>query len=260
MIRAATPRTPANQLLVLDIGNSATHLGIWSRGDLRATQQVPAAAEHTLGAVIQEFWNAMDAEFRAVVACSVVPARLEMIRAAVEQTTGQALQVIGEHLPAPVNAAIDSPQTVGMDRLCCAGAAHHIEGAACTVVDAGTAITVDCISGDGRFLGGAILPGLELQAEALARGTAGLPHVQPALPSSPLGQDTTHAICSGITFGAAGAIKELTERYASMLGHWPILILTGGSAELLAGALDIVDKVVPHLCLRGAVLAYERSF
>jgi len=130
---------------------------------------------------------------------------------------------------------------------------------ACVVADFGTAITIDCVSDNGIFLGGAILPGLHVGAEALARRTALLPEVRLARPEWVFGKDTRQAIVGGLVYGARGALRELTEAYATELGRWPPVIATGGDAELVAGGYDIVQAIVPDLCLLGVALAYQKT-
>ena len=109
----------------------------------------------------------------------------------------------------------------------------------------------------GVFLGGTILPGLALSARALHEHTAQLPLVEIGSPTETLGKDTESAIRNGIFAMMTGALREITERYATEIGKWPPLILTGGDAEAIAGACDFVDGIVPDLCLDGLVLAYK---
>ncbi len=208
--------------------------------------------------MIAEHWQALS-DSKAAAACSVVPERLEQLRKIVADVTGQRLWVVGDSIDVPLKIGTDKPESVGTDRLCCAAAAYDMEGAACTIADLGTAITVDCVDDQGRFIGGAILPGLALQASILAERTALLPRVTVQRPADPLGQDTEQAMRAGIFYGCVGAIKELAEQYASRLGRWPTLYVCGRDAAVVCAELEIADKVVPDLCLRGVTLAYLKS-
>ncbi len=258
MIAYARHSKSAEQLLVFDIGNSSTTVGVWDHHDIRAAATVNSSEFDSIGQIIAEHWQAMSGPKQAV-ACSVVPDRLEQLKKVLADVNGEKLLVVGQSLPVPLKVKIDKPESVGTDRLCCAAAGYLIEGGACAIADLGTAITVDCVNSEGHFIGGAILPGLALQAGALAEQTALLPRIAVERPPSPLGQDTEQAIRSGIFYGSIGAIKGLVESYASILGHWPVLFLTGSDAPLIEESLEIADKVVPHLCLRGVVLAYQKA-
>ena len=167
--------------------------------------------------------------------------------------------VIGETVDRPINVTCKDAATIGMDRLCCAAAAYARLEHSCAIVDFGTAITVDLVSNEGAFMGGAILPGLRLQLASLHGQTAQLPAVEPAFPEDPVGGNTTEAMQSGVCRGVVGAVRHLVEAYASALGHWPQVIATGGDAVFIAAHCDILESVVPDLCLRGIGLAYNRS-
>ncbi len=108
------------------------------------------------------------------------------------------------------------------------------------VADFGTAITIDCVNDEGVFQGGAILPGLDMAAKSLQAGTAQLPLVELSNPDWVFGKDTRQAIVGGLVYGARGALRELVETYATELGHWPVVILTGGDAALVCG--DVNDS------------------
>jgi len=135
--------------------------------------------------------------------------------------------------------------------------AHFRLETACVVADFGTAITIDCVNDEGVFLGGAILPGLSMGAAALAAGTERLPEVAPAAPDWVFGRDTREAIVGGLVYGARGALRELAEAYATALGRWPPVIATGGDAELVCKGSEIVQAIVPDLCLMGVALAVQ---
>jgi len=169
---------------------------------------------------------------------------------------------VGRDLPLPAATRLPEPRKIGVDRLCAAAAAFDRLGTACVVADFGTAITIDCVDDEGLFLGGAILPGLHMSAGALARDTAQLPVTEPVNPDWVFGRNTQEAIAGGLVFGARGALRELVESYATALGHWPLVIVTGGDAHLICpdpNASELVQAIVPDLVLRGAAIAYYRT-
>ena len=214
-----------------------------------------------LAEALRQLWDELPAP-RKIVAASVSPPNLAILeRAAARAVPGEPVLLIGRDVPLPIALDVEEPARVGVDRLCSAAMAYEQLGEACVVADFGTAITVDCVSPDGVFLGGAILPGLRLGAAALHAGTAALPRVEPRRPDWVFGKNTEQAIIGGLVHGARGALRGLTEAYATELGLWPLLIVTGGDAELIATHEEggIIHAVVPDLCLRGIALAYHKS-
>lgn len=162
----------------------------------------------------------------------------------------------------PVRALVDFPEKVGADRLLNAAAINRLRpaGSPSIIVDTGTAITVDAVSAQGDFLGGAILPGVLMGARALHEFTTTLPHLdgRKFLETAPsaLGRNTEAAIASGLYWGHIGAVKELVFRLRREFSPDPIITLTGGAAPLLLS--DFPDAIYQeHLTLLGTVLAAE---
>ena len=246
---------PAKTVLAIDVGNSRVSMGCVSEERVSHVRRVAAAAPAT-GDALEQIW-AQDPTPACIVAASVNSANLDIIAAAARDRLDRELLVVGRELPLPIATDLPEPQRVGTDRLCAAAMAYHRLGQACVVADLGTAITVDCVSQEGVFLGGAILPGLGMGADALPRGAADLPRVALTGPGWVFGKDTTQAIVGGLVYGARGALRGLTEAYAIALGRWPQLILTGGDAELVGKGCDFVDCIVPDLSLMGIALAYQ---
>lgn len=263
---AATPQsgegiTEIPNVLACDVGNSAVHFAHVHGDDVGDVRVVPMADLAGLGDALAELWAEIP-QPRRIVACSVQPTALAALEMAAADRLEQAVLVVGRELPLPMPTELTAPQSTGTDRLCAAVAAYDRLGTACVVADFGTAITIDCVSAEGVFLGGAILPGLRMAASALHEMTAGLPEVEPGPADWVFGQDTTQAIAGGILASAGGALRELVEAYATELGSWPIVIATGGDAELIRsrfGDGEIIQAVVDDLTLRGAALAYYNS-
>ncbi len=147
---------------------------------------------------------------------------------------------------------------VGVDRLLDALAANALRGPGrpAVVVDVGTAITVDLLSAEGAFLGGAILPGIAMSARALHEFTDLLPLVdvsELAAPPPPLGEETVAAMRAGLFWGAVGAVRQLIDQLAG--DTRPQVILTGGAGPAVAELLGPSAQLVPHLTLAGIALA-----
>ncbi|MBN1490580.1 MAG: type III pantothenate kinase, partial [Phycisphaerae bacterium] len=198
---------------------------------------------------------------RYVVVSSVAPAAFDVVsRLIVEHCDGEAPILIGRDIPPAIQVNVPEPEKVGTDRLCAAAAAHKWAKDACVVASFGTALTVDLVSDDGVFMGGAILPGMATAAHSLHEHTALLPDVEMTAPQEVWGTSTQEAVRVGVLCGLAGALRSLTERYATAIGRWPRVILTGGDAEaVVAGGVDFADAVVSDLCLHGIALALEQA-
>jgi type III pantothenate kinase len=164
----------------------------------------------------------------------------------------------------PLVVDLDRPDMVGVDRLVDAVAANHLRtpGHPAVVVDMGTAITVDLISADGAFCGGAILPGIEMAARAMHEFTDLLPLVEMSEldePPAALGTSTVEAMRSGLYWLAVGAVRELTARLSQESDQPPEVFLTGGAGPAISAAVGGRARLVPHLTLAGIALAARSS-
>ena len=245
----------AKGILACDVGNSRTALGCVVDEEASPVRRVGSDDSAAMAEALADVWEQTPAP-KLLVACSVNPSGLERLKSAARKIAQDVL-VVGTDLPLPMETALPHPEQIGTDRLCTAAVAYHRLGQAVVVADFGTAVTIDCVSPDGVFLGGAILPGLAPGAESLAARTAYLPKIELTRPDWVFGRDTRQAVVGGIVYGARGALRELTEAYATELGQWPSVILTGGDAELVGADCKFVHAVVPDLCLAGVALAYR---
>ena len=248
-------------VLACDVGNTAIGLAVINGDEAENATSMQLGDLSGLGKKLAELWTPTEAPHR-IIASSVNPTGLKALEAAAAEALSQDVLVIGRDIPLPMETDLPEPESIGTDRLCAAVAAFDKLGVACVVADFGTAVTIDCVNEKGIFQGGAILPGLEVAAASLAEKTAFLPKVELTNPDWVFGKNTQQAIVGGLIFGIRGAVRTLVESYATELGHWPLLIVTGGDAELICSdpaMRDIVQSVVADLTLRGAALAYYNS-
>ena len=250
--------------IALDAGNGSLKVALVEGDRVGPVHAFPAArldaavlAEHLAG--LQELGGDQQAPIALV---SVVPAASVVVRQATSRIGARLL--VADVTTIPMTARVAEPDRVGADRLLGAWGAREIHGAPVIVVDLGTATTVDVVDTDGAFVGGAILPGMELALAALARGTALLPEVDLAPPRSALARDTVESLRSGGVLGHVGAIREVVARIVHELlpgGPRPPVVATGGvtrhgwAADLLTRAAGadlppVADAVDPDLLLR----------
>lgn len=252
-------------LIVIDIGNSNISLAVFAKGKLGRTEHIAVNRTKTakLGDMLQAFLEIcgpqpLGARTVPVVVCSVNQKTLGIVEKAVNESLDQNILLIGRDFPLEMKVAVENPESIGSDRLVTAFAAYCVIESAVVVADFGTATTIDLVNDNGIFLGGVIMPGLGTAAKSLKTHTAMLPEVTPKLPTGEYGINTITAIENGIYYSAIGALREMVERYATELGHWPQVVATGGYASLVAQKCEIIDSIVPNLCLDGLYLAYQQ--
>ncbi len=244
-------------LLVLNAGNSRLAIGVFVGGELTYVNRVAHEQRSEWPARIAEAWAKIsESESAAVAGASVNPALVELLEHAVDQATGRKVQWVGRDIDLPINVLTDEPTETGVDRVLNVAAAYEQMGKGCVVVDAGTAVTVDCCTDKGEFLGGAIAPGASLQLAALHEHTARLRAIPFAIPADTFGRSTHQAMLQGAYHGIRGMVKELTENYATELGFWPDIIATGGDAPRLFENWELIHAIAPDLTLYGIALAY----
>lgn len=244
-------------LLVINVGNSRLALGSFVAGSLEYVSRIGNDDQINWPRQIAEAWSRISGRPQSAIAgASVNPAAAELLEPLVRQATGQDIQWVGQELDLPIPVLTDAPAETGVDRILNIAAAYEQMQKACVVVDAGTAVTVDCCDDNGNFLGGAIAPGAAMMLRALHQQTARLPQVNFAIPDGAFGKSTAQAMCQGAYHGIRGLVKELVESYATALGNWPEVICTGGDATTLFEGWELVHAIAPDLTLYGIALAY----
>jgi type III pantothenate kinase len=238
-------------LLAVNVGNTMVNVGVFEGDRLVRTARIPAAQ----AADLRRAWPAdlppLDRLADVpVVACSVNPPVAERVEGALS-SVGARVRLVGRDFEAPMPTRVREPKRLGADRLVNAYEGYARYRRAMVIVDLGTAITVDAVSGEGVFLGGAILAGWRLAALALNEHTALLPAVTVEDVPAALGDDTVSAIRSGLFWGAVGAVRELVARLRSEVGADALVLATGGDAARFGPHIPEVAQVVPELTLLG---------
>lgn len=240
---------------VFDVGNTNIHAGLYQ--GRRLTRRICAPTGDALPAtMIGRMLNRKTVEGAAVV--SVVP-RLTRALVSLCRRQGVRTVVISSRIDCGIKYVYDDPSTLGADRIAAIAGALARYGQDAIIVDAGTAIKIDVALKSGRHLGGLILPGMEMLAEALHEKTAQLPRIIVRKPVNLAGRSTTEGMRSGVFNGTlamvAGLIRQLKARYGA---HF-FCVSTGGAGALLARNIPVIDKHDPELCLLGALTIYRRN-
>lgn len=258
-------------LLAVDVGNSRIKFGLFDRNDSQDTEhRLPRCLHHLAITVNEQIpWDEIR-DWEAISPGSIVsgivaganPDGVSKVVSTWLDDRWESPLVIQEPAGFPISVNLESPEKVGIDRLLNAVAANVLrpDQTPVIIIDSGTATTVDFVSADGAFQGGAILPGLELGSRSLHEYTALLPEIsieELASEEHPaLGKDTRAAILSGLFWGQLGAIKELISQLSQSPipnPKSPMVLLTGGGAKLLAPHLPNAHWE-PHLSLQGLAL------
>jgi type III pantothenate kinase len=252
-------------LLTFDVGNTETTLGLFDGDELRAHWRIMtdvARSADELGVLLRGLLAGAalgPGDVRGIAIGSVVPrVTAPLADACRSWLSARSIAVIDAQSPLPITLAVDEPHSVGADRIINTLAASRRYRRDAIVVDLGTATTYDCITRDGVFLGGVIAPGVRSSAETLFRRTSKLPATELVAPARVIGTRTEECIRAGVMFGAAESIDGIVRR---IIAEWPnrempIVIGTGGLAEIFAPLCNCFHEVDPYLTLRGLQLAF----
>ncbi len=250
-------------LLAIDIGNTNIAIGVFEDERLRAAWRLGTDVHKLEDEYASVFLNLLSlkglafADIDCAIISSSVPPLVTVFEGLCQRYFEVSPMVVGPGTKTGVRISIDNPREVGADRVVNAAAGHRLYGGPLIVVDFGTATTLDAVSEEGDYLGGAIAPGIGISAEALFEHAAKLPRVELIRPQKAIGRSSVSAMQSGIIFGYVGLIEGIVVRMRKELGGTAKVIATGGLADVICRETDIVDALEPDLTLVGLRLVHE---
>jgi type III pantothenate kinase len=247
-------------ILLLDIGNTNSHLGLSRAGRIIRHINVPTASwgSKSSSVLLKRFIGSNPIEGAAI--CSVVPKATPLATALLWKRYGIKPLDLNCKTVKGVGIRYPRPGTIGPDRLANAVAANQLIGAPVVVVDFGTAVTFDVVDAKGSYVGGIIAPGLAAMTDYLHERTALLPRIKIRQAKSVIGKSTEQAMLAGAVHGYRGLIRELIKQLRGELKTRSLkVIATGGYAELMAAGLPEITAVDPLLTLRGLQAVWEQT-
>lgn len=251
-------------ILVFDVGNSEIDLGVVDKHGIKAHFRHHTAnglTEQELGLFVTGMLRRYDlAEKRinGIGICSVVPEINHVLEGMSREFFRRGPLWIRHGIKLPVRLLLDSPETVGFDRVANASWAYKKYKSQVIVIDFGTATTFSVVNAKGEFLGGAIMPGLITTKQALAARAAKLPpfELPPAAPF--IGNNTVAAMRSGVLNGYIGAVGHIIEGMKKELGgKSPMVVATGGQSGFLGPLCPEIVAIEPGMTLLGLELLYS---
>jgi type III pantothenate kinase len=259
-------------LLVLDVGNTNTVLGVYSlneevgalAGELLAHWRVTSTRTQTVdeyGVLFRNLFAMRGIEpgkIRGIIISSVVPPMDTTLREVCERYFNLKPLFIEPGVKTGMPVHYDNPAEVGADRIVNSVAAFEKYGGPCVVVDFGTATTFDAVSTKGEYLGGVIAPGIGISAEALFMRTARLPRVDIRKTTKIIGTNTVNSVQSGLYYGSLGLVDGILERLLEELGDAKV-VATGGLAPLIGTGSKYIKTVDDLLTLDGLRIIWDRN-
>ena len=252
-------------LLAIDIGNTNIVIGGIRDGEISfeariATDYIKTSDQY--GAEIKSMLGLFDVKPCDVTDCiisSVVPPVFNSVRTGIMKVTGKAPMVVGPGLKTGLNIQMDTPSQVGSDRIVIAVAALSEYAPPLTLLDLGTATTIEVVGKGSTYLGGCIIPGVRISLDALTSRTAQLPGIRLDRPGKIIGKNTVDCMRSGIMYGTAAMLDGMLDRVEEELGFSTTVVATGGMAQFIVPLCRREIRLEKDLLLQGLNIIYQKN-
>ncbi len=252
-------------LLVIDVGNTDTVLGVYDGDELVRNWRIRTNSGSTVdeyGILIYNLYHTGRINSKtvtAIIISCVVPPMMNLLDELCRKYFNVKPMIVGPGLKTGMPIYYDNPKEVGADRIVNAVAAFSKYMRELIVVDFGTATTFDYVSSRGEYVGGCIAPGVMISTEALFARTAKLPRIELTKPKNIIAKDTVSSMQAGIMFGYAGLVDGIVGRMKAEAESDPFVVATGGLAKIVASQTTTIDAVEDMLTLEGLRIIYSMN-
>ncbi|MGD6969390.1 type III pantothenate kinase [Rossellomorea vietnamensis] len=252
-------------IFVLDVGNTNIVLGVYEGEELKYHWRMETnrhKTEDEYGMIVKNLFQHVNlslGSIEGIIISSVVPPIMFSLERMCEKYFNITPLVVGPGVKTGLDIKYENPREVGADRIVNAVAGIKEYGGPLIIVDFGTATTYCYINEDKQYMGGAIAPGIGISTEALYSKAAKLPRIEIGRPDHIIGKNTVSAMQSGILYGYVGQVEGIVKRMKATGSTNPLVIATGGLAQLISKESDVIDVVDSFLTLKGLKLIYERN-
>ena len=257
-------------ILLVDVGNTNIVLGVHNGQEYIASWRISSDGNKTsdeYSIQVMQLFNVSEIdpkEIEGVIVSSVVPNIMHSLENMLRKCFCREPIIVGPGIKTGINIKYDSPKEVGADRIVNAVAAHEIYNKPAIIIDFGTATTFCALRKNGDYLGGCICPGIRISADALFERAAKLPRVELEVPKNIICKSTVTSMQAGILFGYIGQVEYIVKKRKEEIKNSknkeePLVIATGGLANLIAKQTDVIDIVDSDLTLEGLKILYEKN-
>lgn len=252
-------------ILAIDMGNTNTVIGGIDEEKTHFIERVTTEQGRTDTEYAVSIKNILEmhqidiSSIEGSILSSVVPPLNSTILSAVEKVTGFPALLVGSGMKTGINILMDNPKSVGSDQIVDAVAASREHPLPLVVIDMGTATTLCAVDKKGNYIGGVILPGLNVSLNSLSSRTAQLPYISLEVPGHVIGKNTIDCMRSGIVYGSADMMDGILDRMALELGEEPTIIATGGLSRFITPLCRHKIIVDDSLLLKGLLILYRKN-
>ena len=257
-------------ILLVDVGNTNIVLGVHNGQEYIASWRISSDGNKTsdeYSIQVMQLFNVSEIdpkEIKGVIVSSGVPNIMHSLENMLRKCFCHEPIIVGPGIKTGINIKYDNPKEVGADRIVNAVAAHEIYKKSAIIIDFGTATTFCALRKNGDYLGGCICPGIRISADALFERAAKLPRVELEVPKTIICKSTVTSMQAGILFGYIGQVEYIVKKMKEEIKNSknkeePLVIATGGLANLIAKQTDFIDIVDSDLTLEGLKILYEKN-